>query len=902
MKNMMIALFLIPLMVWADTPPPGTVKAKMFTGDGVTSITATGSSLNSNITNSSLAVTGSFFQATQPVSLVTLPALTAGSAIIGKVGIDQTTPGTTNGVQVNAALPTGANTIGAVNINGTVPISGTITATNSANGNTGSAVPAAATLVGGTDGTNLRALKVSSLGVLSVDGSSVTQPISAASLPLPAGAATAAGLTTINTTLGTPFQAGGSIGNSSFGISGTLPAYAATPTFNLGTLNGAATASLQTTGNTSLSTIATNTGNIPAQGQALAAGSLPVVLTAAQLSTLTPLSSVTVSGTVTANAGTGTFAVSAASLPLPTGAATAAKQPALGTAGTPAADVLTVQGATSMIALKVDGSGVTQPISAASLPLPAGAATAAGLTTINTTLGSPFQAGASIGNSSFGATQATAANLNATVVGPAGAALAKDSSLTTINTTLGTPMQQTGGTVTANAGSGTFAVSASALPLPSGAATSALQTTGNTSLNSIDTKVPTQGQKTMSASLPVTLASDQSTISVTSPDTYITGAAAQTATVNNILPASSGATATDVSGYQAITVQVVSTGTGGTFIFEGSNDNTNFQTLPVFSQLVLTGTPITAAIAATSSSLVYTFPATVRYIRLRIATTITGGSIQAFTRISQQAWIPAITTVSQATAANLATTATIASGTVTTVSTVTSVASAALATNTNVADLASTAKVATFTLALTPAAGTLSQAFQINTSAVTGTTPTMDCSILESLDNGTTYSNTVYQFERITANLSNPLISPLIRYTGNKLEWSCVIAGTTPSFTMTLNRMASQASASIQRRWFDRTITLTSLNSTTATFDIEGCSNISFGMANSTAGTPATLDLQLSEDGTVFESQGTTITPASNASASIQGLSVSSKFARLIVTSAGVSETLTYAWVRCGGI
>src|SRR5437867_1561611 len=51
-----------------------------------------------------------------------------------------------------------------------------------------------------------------------------------------------------------------------------------------------------------------------------------------------------VSGTVTANAGTGTFAVSAAALPLPTGASTSAKQPALGTAGTPANDVITVQG------------------------------------------------------------------------------------------------------------------------------------------------------------------------------------------------------------------------------------------------------------------------------------------------------------------------------------------------------------------------------------------------------------------------------------------------------------------------------------------------------------------------------------------------------------------------------
>lgn len=62
---------------------------------------------------------------------------------------------------------------------------------------------------------------------------------------------------------------------------------------------------------------------------------------------------------------------------LPTGAATAAKQPALGTAGTASADVITVQGIASMTALKVDGSAVTQPVSASSLPLPTGASTAA---------------------------------------------------------------------------------------------------------------------------------------------------------------------------------------------------------------------------------------------------------------------------------------------------------------------------------------------------------------------------------------------------------------------------------------------------------------------------------------------------------------------------------------------
>lgn len=47
--------------------------------------------------------------------------LAAGSALIGKVGIDQTTPGTTNGVQINAALPAGTNVIGKTSIDQTTP-------------------------------------------------------------------------------------------------------------------------------------------------------------------------------------------------------------------------------------------------------------------------------------------------------------------------------------------------------------------------------------------------------------------------------------------------------------------------------------------------------------------------------------------------------------------------------------------------------------------------------------------------------------------------------------------------------------------------------------------------------------------------------------------------------------
>lgn len=97
---------------------------------------------------------------------------------------------------------------------------------------------------------------------------------------------------------------------------------------------------------TTLAAVATETtlasidGKVPDLGQALDTGSVPVVLTAAQITTLTPPAAIS-------------------------GFATEAKQPSLGTAGTASADVLTVQGIASMTALKTDASATTQPISAA---------------------------------------------------------------------------------------------------------------------------------------------------------------------------------------------------------------------------------------------------------------------------------------------------------------------------------------------------------------------------------------------------------------------------------------------------------------------------------------------------------------------------------------------------------
>lgn len=80
------------------------------------------------------------------VANATSAATPAGTNIIGKVGIDQTTPGTTNGVQVNAALPAGTNTIGNVGQVSQYPVGATALTASA----TGTTAATTATLAGTT--------------------------------------------------------------------------------------------------------------------------------------------------------------------------------------------------------------------------------------------------------------------------------------------------------------------------------------------------------------------------------------------------------------------------------------------------------------------------------------------------------------------------------------------------------------------------------------------------------------------------------------------------------------------------------------------------------------------------------------------------------------------------------
>jgi hypothetical protein len=176
--------------------------------------------------------------------------------------------------------------------------------------------------------------------------------------------------------------------------------------------------------------------------------------------------------------------------------------------------------------LTVDGSvavsnfPATQPISAAALPLPGGAATAANqndalaaLDNIFTRQGNGAQH--TVVDSLPAVTGAVSVtNLPATqaVSGPL-----TDAQLRAVAVPVSGPLtdvQLRATAVPISDGGGSITVDAASLPLPTGAASSANQATTNASLASLDTKAPALGQAAMAASVPVAIASNQTAIAI----------------------------------------------------------------------------------------------------------------------------------------------------------------------------------------------------------------------------------------------------------------------------------------------------------------------------------------------------------------------------------------------------
>ena len=371
-----------------------------------------------------------------------------------------------------AALSTGGSTI--LNISGGSGLptgwgggggGGGSGGSNASVGLTGTGTPTSATYMGMVVAGNLTGVPGTSNG-LKVDGSGVTQPVVVGSLPLPTGAATAANqeVTAAGSSAGSAQAVQGVTNGVPMPVSGTF---------------------WQTT-------------------QPVSASSLPLPAGAATAANQEVTSAGTSAGSAQAVQGViGGVAmpVSATNLPLPTGAASASNQTNVQAApGALASTAIGIQGVSGGVAVPITGSvsasfsGFT-PTPSYSSPMSVGASSArqalpTGSTVIVYNTGT-FPAYVTIGNTSVTATTANDVVFPncwlAYAVGSAvDIAAIETAGTTTLNVSGGSGAAAGGcsavltgaSTVTANqgtAGVSPWPISASALPLPTGAATAANQ-------------------------------------------------------------------------------------------------------------------------------------------------------------------------------------------------------------------------------------------------------------------------------------------------------------------------------------------------------------------------------------------------------------------------------------------
>jgi hypothetical protein len=379
-----------------------------------------------------------------------------------------------------------------------------------------------------------------------------------------------------------------------------------------------------------------------------------------------------------------------------------------------------------------------------------------------------------------------------------------------------------------------------------------------------------------------------------SQDLYITGAAAQSAAGNNILLSTAGTGAVDtmivgLNHYRSLYVQIPSSAgvSAGAVIFEYSNDNTTFFPLQMYeatsSTTLNAATVINAATTITASqNRTFTGKIMGRYIRCRISTGITGGTIQAFSRLSISDFTPWIT--------SLAGGQTLA--TVSAVTAVTSVTSAALA-NAPTTDIASAAISTTQTSTGIATTNIQSAAFAVSVTAVSGT-PTLDI-VIQCSFNTTTWQD-IYHFERITA--TTTLVSPTIDLPCQQIRYVRTVGGGTPSITMSLVRQSKQINGYRHYAYFDRTIAPATLNSATPAFWVEGATSLLAIVSSAAATTAASFQVDVSADGTNWAAVGTGVASVANTTTLVLNSIATAKFARIRVSSAGSVQTLNYVHLQ----
>jgi hypothetical protein len=107
------------------------------------------------------------------------------------------------------------------------------------------------------------------------------------------------------------------------------------------------------------------------------------------------------------------------------------------------------------------------------------------------------------------------------------------------------------------------------------------------------------------------------------------------------------------------------------------------------------------------------------------------------------------------------------------------------------------------------------------------------------------------------------------------------------------------SNAPIVRNFIDRSIVLTTLNSTSPIFNIDGTDKVQFSIAVGAITTTAPqVQLEVSDDGVNFALIGNPVTAIANLPVRSAVLNDMAKFARLKVTTAGVGVTANFINIK----
>lgn len=204
----------------------------------------------------------------------------------------------------------------------------------------------------------------------------------------------------------------------------------------------------------------------------------------------------------------------------------------------------------------------------------------------------------------------------------------------------------------------------------------------------------------------------------------------------------------------------------------------------------------------------------------------------------------------------------------------------------------------TSTLTTSSYANTMGNGFQVTipVTAVSGTNPTLDVRIEESFDNGTNWV-TLYDFQRITA--TGSYNSPMLRATGSHIRYVRTVGGTSPSFTMSVNRnIRPMIPAEPQKRLIDRSIVLTTLDSVTPVLFQGAANNVQLIVSLGAATTPPAIQLEGSEDGVNWYAVGAPLTGVANKTVQLTVNSLSATYTRARVTTVGAAVTMGYIAIK----